>query len=87
MLSKCYSLVFDESLAKKMQKLILKEINKRTVAIEHVNPIAIVSILDPRFKKIHLNDAIACVNAVSKIKEFMKIDFQSVEMDLDSDKI
>lgn len=87
MLSKINSLVIEKPLVKVMEKLILKEINGRMGAIEHVIPNAIACILDPRFKKMHFNDAKACANAVSKIKQIMMIVLKSVDqMDSDSDK-
>lgn len=35
-------------------------------AIENVTALAISNILEPRFKKTHFSDAIACANAVGK---------------------
>lgn len=79
--------VVGEPVAREVQKLALQEITKRMGSIEHVTPLAIANILDPRFKKIHFNDAIACSNAVSKIKDLMKIHLhQNEETESDSDK-
>lgn len=41
-------------------------------AIELVTPLATATVLDPRFKKLHFADAIACANAIQKIKELFK---------------
>ncbi|CAK1599136.1 unnamed protein product [Parnassius mnemosyne] len=79
--------VAGEPVAREVQKLALQEITKRMGSIEHVTPLAIANILDPRFKIIHFNDAIACSNAVSKIKDLMKIHLRQIEeIESDSDK-
>ncbi|CAK1547969.1 unnamed protein product [Leptosia nina] len=91
MISKLKNLVIEESLIKDVQKRTLTEINKRMGAIEQVSALAIATILDPRFKKLHFEDAMACANAVIKIKEMIKKNQQdesTVESDSDnSDKI
>ncbi|GBP39308.1 hypothetical protein EVAR_20536_1 [Eumeta japonica] len=75
------------AVAKEVQKLALQEMTKRMGLIEYVTALAIATILDPRFKKMHFNDAIACSNAVSKIKDLMKINWhQNVNIESDSDK-
>lgn len=77
----------------KLKNLVIKEslINKRMGAIGQVSPLAIATILDPRFKKLHFEDSLACANTVSKIKEMIKKhqqDESTVESDSDnSDKI
>ncbi|CAB3249482.1 unnamed protein product [Arctia plantaginis] len=89
MLSKITSAVIEDPVAKEVHKLTrsINEINKRMGSIEHVSALAIASILDPRFKRIHFNDAIACLNAVSKIKDLMTKNLQSnEEPESDSDK-
>ncbi|CAG4993101.1 unnamed protein product [Parnassius apollo] len=48
------------------------EILKRMGAIGYVSPLAISTILDPRFKKIHFEDLLACANAVCIIKDLIK---------------
>ncbi|GBP96482.1 hypothetical protein EVAR_39129_1 [Eumeta japonica] len=60
-----------ESVAK-VQKLTTRN-DKRMGPIEHVAALVIATILDPRSKKMYFNDAIACSNAVSKIKDLMRI--------------
>lgn len=87
MLSKITSAIIEDPTAKEVQKLAINEINKRMGPIEHVTALAIANILDPRFKRMHFNDAIACSNAVAKIKDLMKINFYSnEEPESDSDK-
>ncbi|CAG5020952.1 unnamed protein product [Parnassius apollo] len=79
--------VAGEPVAREVQKLALQEITKRMGSIEHVTPVAIANILDPRFKKLHFNDAIACSDAVSKIKDLMKVHLRQIEeIKSDSDK-
>ncbi|CAK1599281.1 unnamed protein product [Parnassius mnemosyne] len=57
-----------EPVAREVQKLALQEITKRMGSIEHVTPLAIANILDPRFKKNHFNDAtVAMLYRKSKI--------------------
>lgn len=51
---------------------ILNEINKRFRNTEKVHILAISTILDPRFKKIHFTDAQACAKAISDISELLK---------------
>ncbi|CAD0205153.1 unnamed protein product [Chrysodeixis includens] len=87
MLSKITSAVIEDPVAKEVQKLAINELNKRMGSIEHVTALAIACILDPRFKRMHFNDAIACSNAVTKIKDLMKKNLQSnEEPESDSDK-
>lgn len=74
-------------MAREVQKLVLQEITKRMGSIEHVTSLAIANILDPRFKKIHFSDKQACDNAVSKIRDLMKIYLpQNEEIESNSDK-
>lgn len=41
-------------------------------AIEQFKPLAIATVLDQRFKKMHFTDPIASVNTIQKIKEMVK---------------
>ncbi|CAH2095212.1 unnamed protein product [Euphydryas editha] len=66
MLSKLKTFTTDEPLVMEVQKLVLKEINKRMGAIEQVSSLAIATILDPRFKKLHFEDPLACSNVSKK---------------------
>lgn len=87
MISKIKPLILEEPLAKEVQKLVLNEIDKGMDVIERVTPFAIATILDPRFKKMHFNDLIACVNAVQKIKDIMKNDLQGKVAAIESDSV
>ncbi|XP_046975191.1 E3 SUMO-protein ligase ZBED1-like [Vanessa cardui] len=84
LLLKVKPLKVEESLAQELQSLVLKEIDKRMGAIERVTPFAVATILDPRFKKIHFTDPLACSMAVSKIKEMMKSRVQNETEESDS---
>ncbi|CAK1602973.1 unnamed protein product [Parnassius mnemosyne] len=54
----------EDPLPKELQSLVLKEIDRRMGVIERVHPLAIATILDPRFKKMHFTDPLACSAAV-----------------------
>ncbi|KAF2884629.1 hypothetical protein ILUMI_21537 [Ignelater luminosus] len=77
-------LKLEESLAKELQSVILKEIDKRMGVIERVTSLAIATILDPRFKKMHFTDPIACSSLVAKVKEFMKATILNEVVESDS---
>lgn len=77
LLLKVKTLRLEESLAKELQSLVLKEIDKRMGVIERVTPLAIATILDPRFKKMHFTDPLACSSAVAKVKELVKTTIQN----------
>lgn len=63
---------------------------KRFSNIEKVAPLAIATILDPRFKNIHFSDRIACAHSINKItlminineKESNEYDYQNAEQNL-----
>ncbi|KAF2897468.1 hypothetical protein ILUMI_08708 [Ignelater luminosus] len=84
LLSKIKPLKLEESLAKELQSVILKEIDKKMGVIERVTSLAIATILDPRFKKMRFTDPIACPSAVAKVKEFMKATIQNEVVESDS---
>ncbi|KAF2882058.1 hypothetical protein ILUMI_24106 [Ignelater luminosus] len=84
LLLKIKPLKLEESLAKELQSVILKEIDKRMGVIERVTSLGIATILDPRFKKMHFTDPIACFSAVAKVKEFMKATIQNEVVESDS---
>ncbi|CAB3230265.1 unnamed protein product [Arctia plantaginis] len=84
---KIQPLQLEDSLANELKSFVLNEIEKRMGAIERVTPLAIATVLDPRYKKIHFRDALACSTAVAKIKDLMKNTTQTVEMsESDSDQ-
>ncbi|KAF2904065.1 hypothetical protein ILUMI_02110 [Ignelater luminosus] len=84
LLLKIKPLKLEESLAKELQSVILKEIDKRMGIIERVTSRAIATILDPRFKKMHFTNPIACSSVVAKVKEFMKATIQNEVVESDS---
>lgn len=52
--------------------------------IEQIKPIAIATILDPRFKNLNFNDAIACSNAMAELRKLSKPDLSSSESEEDA---
>ncbi|KAJ8966807.1 hypothetical protein NQ314_003303 [Rhamnusium bicolor] len=54
-----------------LQKNILTEIKKRLLPSESVNILALSTLLDPRFKNIHFQDAISCSKAIRYIKDLI----------------
>ena len=42
-----------------------------------MTPLAIATLLDPRFKKMHFTNPLACSSAVAKVKDFMKTTAQN----------
>lgn len=47
------------------------EISKRLLPSEHVQILALSTLLDPRFKNIHFQDRIACSKAIKLVKELL----------------
>ena len=45
--------------------------------IENVTHLAIATVLDPRFKKMHFTNPLACPSAVAKVKDLMKTTAQN----------
>lgn len=56
-----------------MKNVLTREFQARFKNIESKSLIAIATILDPRFKKIHFLDRIACSHAVNKISNMLNI--------------
>jgi len=48
-----------------------RHFSKRFISIEKVQPLAISTILDPRFKNIHFSDKIACAHSINKITQMI----------------
>ncbi|GBP96486.1 Zinc finger BED domain-containing protein 4 [Eumeta japonica] len=80
---KVESLQLEDSLGKDLQSLVLKEIAKRMSVIQNVTTLAIATIVDPRFKKVHFMNPLACSSAVTKIKDLIKTTAQN-EVESDS---
>lgn len=55
------------------------ELTKRFGQIQYVTPIAISTLLDPRFKNLHFNDANACSRAMSALRNLIRNDTSSSE--------
>ncbi|CAI6375724.1 unnamed protein product [Macrosiphum euphorbiae] len=55
------------------------ELTKRFGQIQYVTPIAISTLLDPRFKNLHFNDPNACSRAMSALRDLTRIDTSSSE--------
>ncbi|KAL4103262.1 hypothetical protein QTP88_009983 [Uroleucon formosanum] len=55
------------------------EIVRRFGLIEQVKPIAIATILDPRFKNLHFSDPVACSSAMAELRKLSKPDITSSE--------
>nr|XP_018912039.1 PREDICTED: zinc finger BED domain-containing protein 1 [Bemisia tabaci] len=51
---------------------LIEEMDSRFKDVEHVRPLAISTILDPRFKRMHFESAIAISNALSVISNELK---------------
>lgn len=50
---------------------VIGEIKKRLLQTENVNILAVATLMDPRFKNIHFQDALACSRAINTIKEMI----------------
>lgn len=59
-----------------MQKFILAELDRRFEKAECITPLAVATILDPRFKKIYFQSALATSRAINFISGEMKKDFE-----------
>ena len=57
----------------KLRQNVLSEIEYRFSQIESVHFFAIVCLLDPRFKKLHFKNPLACARAIDQIKENMRM--------------
>lgn len=61
------------------KNILIAAIIQRFGLIEQIKPIAIVTILDPRFKNLHFNNAVACFNAMTELRQLSKPDLSSSE--------
>lgn len=62
--------------ALELKKITILELSKRFGTIEQVKLLAVSSILDPRFKKLHFNSPVACANAVNFINQSIQLNRQ-----------
>lgn len=56
-----------------LKKVLLENFHKRFEKIERVVNLAMATILDPRFKKIHFSDRVACSHTINKIGRIVNI--------------
>lgn len=61
----------NSSMGQELQMNIMTEISKRLLPSEHVQILAVSTLLDPRFKNIHFQDPIACSKAIKYVKELL----------------
>lgn len=61
------------------QIILNNELIRRFGKIEHVKPIAIATLLGPRFKNLHFNDPVACSSAMAELRKLTKVDISSRE--------
>lgn len=68
-----------DGIIQKVHDKLQAELIKRFGQIQCVTPIAISTLLDPRFKNLHFNDANACSRAMSALRNLMRNDASSSE--------
>ncbi|XP_050527934.1 zinc finger BED domain-containing protein 4-like [Daktulosphaira vitifoliae] len=57
-----------------IKDLLHAELTRIFGMIEQVKPIAIATLLDPRFKILHFNDPVACSSAIADLRKLSKLD-------------
>lgn len=62
-----------------IKDMLHAEIVRRFGLIEQVKPIAIATILEPRFKNLHFSDPVACSSAMAELRRLSKPDISSSE--------
>ncbi|GBP83849.1 Zinc finger BED domain-containing protein 4 [Eumeta japonica] len=60
-----------QTIGDNLKNNVIEEIKKRLLQTENVNILAVATLLDPRFKNIHFQDALACSRGIRSIKEFI----------------
>lgn len=70
--NKIQSTVCHQDIAEQLKKALLAELQKRFGHIEEVRMLAVATILDPRFKKIHFQNPIACTRAVAFLNNILE---------------
>ncbi|KAL4097510.1 hypothetical protein QTP88_022283 [Uroleucon formosanum] len=63
-----------------IKDMLHAEIVRRFGLIEQVKPIAIATILDPRFKNLHFSDPVACSSVMAELRRLSKPDITSSEL-------
>lgn len=66
------------------QTILNTQLIQRFGKIEYVKPIAIATLLDPRFKNLHFNDPVACSGAMTELRKLTKMDVSSSESEGES---
>uniref|UniRef100_A0A2H1X2G2 SFRICE_015994 n=1 Tax=Spodoptera frugiperda TaxID=7108 RepID=A0A2H1X2G2_SPOFR len=69
--TKISTLTPKQNMAENLKINVLAEINKRLLPTEYVNTLAVATLLDPRFKNIHFQNALACSKAISRVKDLL----------------
>lgn len=71
-----------QSIGQNLKNNVMEEIKKRLLQTENFNILAVATLLDPRFKNIHFQDALACTRAIRSIKELISgIELNQTEND------
>ncbi|KAL7723404.1 hypothetical protein ACLKA6_015978 [Drosophila palustris] len=65
--------------ANEVNEFLLLEIDRRMGPMEQVSILAMATMLDPRFKKLHFKDPRACANAIIKVKSLLKPNDNDIE--------
>lgn len=60
-----------QAIAENLKNNVIAEIKKRLLPTEYVNILAVATLLDPRFKSIHFQDALACSKAIKSVKDLL----------------
>ncbi|CAH1965692.1 unnamed protein product [Acanthoscelides obtectus] len=55
-------------IGKELKKSLLKQMEKRFGDIENVEILAVSTLLDPHFKRLHFKNPLACANAVNLLQ-------------------
>lgn len=62
-----------------LKNVAISEINKRFGAIEYTKLLALSTLLDPRFKRIHFNNSVACSQTIATVNQLYKESFMTKE--------
>lgn len=58
-------------LGESLKNAVIAQLNRRFGNIEIFNLFPVATLLDPRFKNLHLKDPVACANAIKHLKEMV----------------
>lgn len=62
-----------QAIAENLKHEVIAEIKKRLMQTENVNILAVATLMDPRFKNIHFQDALACSRAIQSVKDLLLV--------------